>query len=73
VGTVSHLLVPSDGLWRAAVYEIQPKLFASASLSRVGSPFSATSGASPAYVVFAAAWVLLVLAAAVLSLDRREV
>ncbi len=73
VGTVSHLLVPSDGLWRAAVYEIQPKLFASASLSRVGSPFSATSGATPAYLAFSGAWVLLVLAIAVLSLSRREV
>lgn len=73
VGDVSHLLVPSDGLWRAAIFSIQPRAFATASLSRVGSPFSAASGPTVAYLAFAAAWLLVVVGAGVLSLDRREI
>ncbi|MGA9776326.1 MAG: ABC transporter permease subunit [Candidatus Dormiibacterota bacterium] len=73
VGDVSHLLVPSDGLWRAAIFAIQPKAFASASLSRVGSPFSASSGPSVAYLAFVAAWLLFVVGMGIVSLDRREI
>lgn len=73
VGVVSQFLVPSDGLWRAAVYALEPRSLATNSLSRVGDPFSTASGPSSAYLAYAACWLVAMVALGVLSLYRREV
>jgi hypothetical protein len=76
IGTVTSLIFPTDGLWRAAIYQLEPaaSIIAAANGGRSASanPFLVTTGPSPAYVVWAIGWLAVVLATAVWSFGRRE-
>ena len=73
VGSVSRMLLPSDGLWRGAMNSFQdPTLLSQFSEAFEGHPFLSTMGLTPAYVAWAGLWVALVLGLAAVSFQRRD-
>lgn len=75
VGTISRLILPSDGLWRGAIYALEPAalLMEARALPRLaGDPFLVDASPSVAYPLWAACWVLGVLGVAIYSFGRRE-
>ena len=75
VGTISRLILPSDGLWRGAIYALEPAALLSEAraLPRLaGDPFLVDAAPPGAYPLWAACWVLVVLGLAVYSFGRRE-
>jgi len=72
VGTVSRMLLPTDGLWRGAMNAFQdPTLFAQLS-DGLESPFLSQASLTIAYLAWAAAWLVVVLALAGISFQRRD-
>ena len=76
VGALSRLLLPTDGLWRGTIYSLEPvEVLASAVAAgpRVSAfPFLVTEPLANAYLYWSAGWVVVVLALAVVSLERRD-
>jgi ABC-type transport system involved in multi-copper enzyme maturation permease subunit len=75
-GTISELLLPTDGLWRGSVYELEPALYRDvlgATTERAGNPFFVQSPPSSAFLVWTLCWVLLIIGLAVWNFRRREV
>jgi ABC-type transport system involved in multi-copper enzyme maturation permease subunit len=76
VGTASSMVLPTDGLWRAAVFNMEPVgLLAASGGDRAGSadPFFVSAPPTTAYVIWAIVWIAVMLAFAVWSFQRREV
>ena len=72
-GQIGRLLIPTDGLWHGAIYYLQPSVFISGRFAAGGNgPFYAQSAPSWPYLVWVACWFLLVLAAGLVSFERRE-
>jgi ABC-type transport system involved in multi-copper enzyme maturation permease subunit len=74
VGQVGRFLIPTDGLWHAAIYYLQPPSLIAQHLAEGGrgDPFYAQGAPSWAYLVWVACWLVIVLTAAVTSFERRE-
>jgi ABC-2 type transport system permease protein len=77
VAEASRWLLPSDGLWRGTVFSLEPPLVVLAAVGRGGpaaeaNPFFAAAPPPAAFLVWSAAWIVLVLAAAAFSLSRRD-
>lgn len=76
VGTASKLVLPTDGLWRGAVWSLEPaSLIAVARASgqtAAANPFFAADPPPPAYVVWCVIWIAAMLALAVWSFSRKE-
>jgi ABC-type transport system involved in multi-copper enzyme maturation permease subunit len=77
VGTISHLLLPSDGLWRVAVYAMEPDVIL-ATLRAAGTagranPFSAVDPPPTAFLTWVVVWFGLMLALSVWSFRTREI
>jgi ABC-type transport system involved in multi-copper enzyme maturation permease subunit len=77
VAEASRWLLPSDGLWRGAIYSLEPPLVVLAAVGRGGpaadaNPFFASSTPPAPFLVWSGIWVVLVLAAAAISLNRRD-
>ena len=77
VGTATKLILPTDGLWRGAVWALQPE-----ALRAGGAAFGPAAAANPffqpapppaAYLVWCVGWIVAMLALAVWSFDRREI
>ena len=74
VGTVSRVLLPTDGLWRGAMNAFQDP----GALLQMGGdgggafPFLGPSPLTGAYLGWAALWVALVLGLAALAFQRRD-
>lgn len=72
-GAVVGLLVPTDGLWRGAVYNLEP-----AAMAAIGSdwarnnPFGVSAAPTMPYLVWAAGWLAVALGLAVLRFARRD-
>lgn len=77
-GSVARLVFPSDGLWRAAIFSLEPPVVIAAIAGnrslRVleANPFFAASGPSPLYLAWCLAWVVGILGLTVVSFRRRE-
>jgi ABC-type transport system involved in multi-copper enzyme maturation permease subunit len=73
---VSRYLLPTDGLWHAAIYYLEPSSFVAQRLTHssgsAGDPFFAAAAPSWAYVAWAGIWSVLVLLAGLVSFERRE-
>lgn len=71
---VSRYLLPTDGLWHAAIYYLEPGSFilAQEGSDTHGDPFFAGSAPSWAYVTWAGVWLIVVLLAGLASFERRE-
>jgi ABC-type transport system involved in multi-copper enzyme maturation permease subunit len=77
VAEASRWLLPSDGLWRGAIFSLEPPLVVLAAVGRGGpaadaNPFFAAALPPAPFLVWSAIWVVLVLAAAAVSLNRRD-
>ncbi len=76
---VMHLLVPTDGLWRGAVYFLEPSgaiataLVTAAGHGLAADPFFVTTRQSAAFFVWAAVWTAAIVALTVWSFAGREV
>jgi ABC-type transport system involved in multi-copper enzyme maturation permease subunit len=77
VGTISHLLLPTDGLWRGAVYAMEPDVILTA-LRAAGTagranPFSAVDPPPAAFLAWVVVWFGLMLTLSIWSFRTREV
>ena len=75
VGTVSRMILPTDGLWRGAMNAFQdPVALAQFGGPAVegGFPFLSDAGLTVPYLLWVAVWVALVLGLAAQSLVRRD-
>jgi ABC-type transport system involved in multi-copper enzyme maturation permease subunit len=73
VGTVSRMLLPTDGLWRGAMHAFQdPTLLSQLGPEFEGFPFLSEARLTATYVVWAGVWVALVLGLAAMSFQRRD-
>jgi len=74
VATATRLILPTDGLWRGAVYALEPQALVGAQAGPVSAanPFYASSSAPLAFELYVVGWVALVLGLAVLSFRSRE-
>ena len=77
VAEASRWLLPSDGLWRGTIYSLEPPAVVLVALGRGGpaadaNPFFASTPPPLPFLAWSVAWVVLVLAVTVISLDRRD-
>jgi len=76
VGTISHLILPTDGLWRGAVWSLEPASLIGAAraagAAAAANPFFVADPPPPAYVVWCIIWIIGMLALAVWSFTRKE-
>ncbi len=76
-GGLSHLLLPTDALWRGAVWAMEPAAviagFRTAGPGFAANPFAATDPPPLALVAWSVAWVLAVLTAATWGFRNREI
>lgn len=76
IGTLSRLLLPTDGLWRGAVYSLEPEAvlaLARAAGPRIaGSPFFALAPPTTAYLAWVGLWLVSILGLALWSFARRD-
>jgi ABC-2 type transport system permease protein len=74
VGQAGRFLLPTDGLWHAAIYYLQPSSLIAQHLAEGGrqDPFYAQGAPSWPYLLWVVCWFLIVLSTAVASFDHRE-
>jgi len=77
VGIISHILLPSDGLWRGAIYAMEPDTYLAA-LRAAGTfgranPFAAVDPPPTPFLVWVVVWFGLVLALSVWSFRKRQI
>ena len=77
VGTISHLILPTDGLWRGAVYAMEPDVIL-ATLRAGGTiaqanPFAAVDPPPVQFLAWVVVWFALMLALSVWSFRTREI
>jgi len=74
VGTVSRMLLPTDGLWRGAMHAFQDP----AALRQFGGedgqafPFLGAAPLTPVYLAWAAVWVAMIFGVAASSFVRKD-
>jgi ABC-type transport system involved in multi-copper enzyme maturation permease subunit len=77
VGVISHLVLPSDGLWRGAIFAMEPDSFIAAlkALGTAGraNPFAATDPPPITFLLWVVIWFGIILGLSVLSFRRREI
>jgi ABC-type transport system involved in multi-copper enzyme maturation permease subunit len=74
VGTVSRVLLPTDGLWRGAMNGFQdPGALLQMGQGEQGFPFLADAALTPAYLVWAAVWTAVIWGLTALSFSRRDI
>ena len=74
VGTVSRVLLPTDGLWRGAMNSFQdPIALPQMGAGEAGFPFLSDAPLTPAYLAWAVVWVAIIWALTALSFHRRDV
>ncbi|HEX6347853.1 MAG TPA: ABC transporter permease [Candidatus Dormibacteraeota bacterium] len=76
-GAVSRLIVPADGLWRGAIWSLEPSIVIAgvkaAGPGAASNPFFAADPPPTAYLAWCVIWVLGLLALALWSLNKREI
>ncbi|WBB78744.1 ABC transporter permease [Micromonospora sp. WMMD882] len=72
VGTVSRMLLPTDGLWRGAMNAFQDPGLLALDPQVAQSPFASAAPLTPVYLGWAALWVTVVLGLTALAFQRRD-
>ena len=76
VGTASKLILPTDGLWRGAVWSLEPAsliaVMRGAGRGAAANPFFAADPPPAAYLIWCVLWIAALLALAVWSFSRKE-
>lgn len=71
VGTISHLLLPSDTFWRAAVYRLEPAIMVAN--IHGSTPFFATASPPAPALLWGIGWIAVMCALACASFATRDV
>jgi ABC-type transport system involved in multi-copper enzyme maturation permease subunit len=71
--TIISLLIPSGGMWRGAIYNLEPAILVAASAQVSVNPITVTSPPTQAYLIWTAAWIVAVLVAAIAAFNRRDI
>jgi ABC-type transport system involved in multi-copper enzyme maturation permease subunit len=73
IGTISRVILPTDGLWRGAMHAFQaPSVTSQPGFGQGGFPFFGDAALTAAYLGWAAVWVLLLWGATAASFGRRD-
>jgi ABC-type transport system involved in multi-copper enzyme maturation permease subunit len=73
IGTISRILLPTDGLWRGAMHGFQDvSAFTQLGPERAAFPFISAAPLTFAYLAWAAVWVAMVWGLAALTFLRRD-
>jgi ABC-2 type transport system permease protein len=77
VGVISHLVLPSDGLWRGAIFAMEPDTLIAA-MKAAGTfgranPFAAVDPPPVEFLIWVAIWFALMLGLSVWSFRTREI
>ncbi|MCW6010625.1 ABC transporter permease [Micromonospora sp. CPCC 205371] len=73
VGTVSRMLLPTDGLWRGAMNSFQdPALLLQAGSGIGESPFLSMAPLTTTYLAWTGLWIAVVLGLAAVAFQRRD-
>jgi ABC-type transport system involved in multi-copper enzyme maturation permease subunit len=76
VGTATRLILPTDGLWRGAVYALEPQSLIAAGgqagPAAAANPFFASTPAPLAFELYVIGWVALLFGLTVYSFNDRE-
>jgi ABC-type transport system involved in multi-copper enzyme maturation permease subunit len=76
-GVVTRLVLPTDGLWRAAVYAMEPATviagLRATGTAAAANPFSATDPPAPAFLAWTVVWFVVVIGLTLWSFGHREV
>jgi ABC-type transport system involved in multi-copper enzyme maturation permease subunit len=77
-GTITRMLLPTDGMWKGAVYSLEPAALIAMARAQgadgIGNfPFFSLSPPSAAYVAWTGAWIVGILALAIRSFRHREI
>lgn len=74
VGTVSRIVLPTDGLWRGAMNAFQdPFALLQMGPGEGGFPFLSEGPLAPAYLAWVAVWIAVIWGLTALSFSRRDV
>jgi ABC-type transport system involved in multi-copper enzyme maturation permease subunit len=74
VGTVSRIVLPTDGLWRGAMNAFQdPGALLQMGTDEGGFPFLSEAALTPAYLAWAAVWITMVWGLTALAFRRRDI
>jgi ABC-type transport system involved in multi-copper enzyme maturation permease subunit len=79
VGLATKLVLPADGLWRGALYSIQPSFVDAIEAATYtdgdpsSNPFFVLNPPSEAYIAWAVTWIVLMLGLATFSFSRRDI
>jgi len=77
IGIVSRLILPTDGLWRGAVYSMEPDavlaILRAAGTAGRANPFSAVDPPPTAFLLWVVVWFALMLSLAIWSFRTREI
>ena len=77
VGIISHLVLPTDGLWRGAIYAMEPdvmiaQLRAAGTIGRA-NPFAQVDPPPVGFLLWVVVWFALMLALSIWSFRTREI
>lgn len=73
VGQVGRFLIPTDGLWHAAIYYLEPSWVISNHLAEGrANPFFAETAPSWSYLLWVGCWFVIVLIGGMVSFERRQ-
>jgi ABC-type transport system involved in multi-copper enzyme maturation permease subunit len=73
VGTVSRIVLPTDGLWRGAMHALQDNAaVGTLGPARTGMPFLSEAPLTAAYLGWVAAWIVLLWLLTAASFARRD-
>ena len=77
IGTITHLILPTDGLWRGAVYAMEPDavlvtLRAAGTIGRA-NPFAAVDPPPVEFLAWVVVWFAIMLALSIWSFRTREI
>nr|MDT0656975.1 ABC transporter permease subunit [Micromonospora sp. DSM 115978] len=73
IGTISQMLLPTDGLWRGAMRSFQdPTLLSQFGDAMRGHPFLSEAPLTATYLAWSVLWIALVLGLAGLAFQRRD-
>jgi len=74
IGTVSRVVLPTDGLWRGAMNAFQdPGALVQMGPGEGGFPFLSESALTAAYLAWAAVWIAVIWGLTAVSFQRRDI
>jgi hypothetical protein len=73
IGSIGRFVLPTDGLWRGAIYYLEPRSLIDSHLTgRTGDPFLVLGAPSWPYLLWVACWFAAVILIGAVSFQRRE-